>query len=229
MAKNSLSSAKNKNTLVQTPILTPLKLTHFGLKKLILKNKFRNLIIFFFAFFGSALIFVLLDGFTVKKEKNGYQISSRFAQRFNKDKNSSNNEISNQKWAEEIVKGGYILHLRHAMREKFAGSVTTYDALELLNKEDARETDYYRAVCLTERGILDSKVIGKTFKFFCSILSKILFAFFVRGIVLSSPFLVSFKQASPCLISFHLSFKISERLIPVSLANSIIKGINLLF
>ena len=134
-------------------------------KTKILKNKFRNLIIFLFAFLGSSLIFVLLDGFIVKKEKNGYQISSRFAQRFNQEKNSSNNEISNEKWTKEIVKGGYILHLRHAMREKFAGSVTTYDALEFLNKEDARKTDYYRAVCLTERGILDSKAIGKTFKF----------------------------------------------------------------
>ncbi|MBO6977963.1 MAG: hypothetical protein JJ837_00870 [Prochlorococcus marinus XMU1428] len=66
-------------------------------------------------------------------------------------------------WAQKIVNGGYILHLRHAMREKFSGSVTAHDAIELINEDDARETDYYRAVCLTERGILDSKVIGKTF------------------------------------------------------------------
>ena len=66
-------------------------------------------------------------------------------------------------WAQKIVNGGYILHLRHGMREKFSGSVTAYDAIELINEDDARNTDYYRAVCLTERGILDSKVIGKTF------------------------------------------------------------------
>ena len=66
-------------------------------------------------------------------------------------------------WAQKIVDGGYILHLRHAMREKFSSSVTAYDAIELINEDDARETEYYRAVCLTERGILDSKLIGKTF------------------------------------------------------------------
>ena len=67
-------------------------------------------------------------------------------------------------WANQIVRGGYILHIRHAMREKFTGSVYTYDAIELLNNEDARNTDYYRAVCLTERGILDSKAVGKVFE-----------------------------------------------------------------
>ncbi len=66
-------------------------------------------------------------------------------------------------WAQKIVNGGYILHLRHGMREKFTGAVTAYDAIELINEDDARKTDYYRAVCLTERGILDSKLIGKTF------------------------------------------------------------------
>ena len=50
------------------------------------------------------------------------------------------------------------------MREKFSGSVLTYDAIELLNNEDARKKDYYRAVCLTERGILDSKAVGKVFE-----------------------------------------------------------------
>ncbi len=66
-------------------------------------------------------------------------------------------------WAQKIVNGGYILHLRHGMREKFTGAVTAYDAIELINEDDARKTDYYRAVCLTERGILDSKLVGKIF------------------------------------------------------------------
>ena len=66
-------------------------------------------------------------------------------------------------WAKEIVKGGYILHIRHAMREKFSGSVHTHDAIELLDNKDARNTEFYRAVCLTERGIIDSKAVGRVF------------------------------------------------------------------
>jgi len=66
-------------------------------------------------------------------------------------------------WAKEIVKGGYILHIRHAMREKFSGSVHTHDAIELLDNKDARNTDFYRAVCLTERGVIDSKAVGRVF------------------------------------------------------------------
>ena len=66
-------------------------------------------------------------------------------------KSKSELKAKNVYWANQIVKGGYILHIRHAMREKFSGSVLTYDDIELLNNEDARKKDYYRAVCLTER------------------------------------------------------------------------------
>lgn len=111
------------------------------------------------------MVFVLLDGFYVKKDEyGGYQIKTLFAKRLKDGEKDSNKAALDEKWAREIVKGGYILHIRHGMREKFTGSVTTFDAIELLNKDDARERDYYRAVCLTERGILDSKVVGKTFK-----------------------------------------------------------------
>ena len=66
-------------------------------------------------------------------------------------------------WAKKIVQGGYILHVRHAMREKWA-DVTAYDAIELLDNVDARKSSYYRAVCLTEKGIEDAKLINRAFE-----------------------------------------------------------------
>ena len=66
-------------------------------------------------------------------------------------------------WAKKIVEGGYILHIRHAMREKWA-DVTAYDAIELMDSADARKTSYFRAVCLTEKGVEDAKLINKVFE-----------------------------------------------------------------
>ena len=66
-------------------------------------------------------------------------------------------------WANEVVKGGYVLYVRHAEREKWNDIVTAYDAYELINKIDARESTFYRATCLTERGIEDAKLLGKVF------------------------------------------------------------------
>ena len=57
-----------------------------------------------------------------------------------------------REWANNLVKGGYILHVRHAMREKWT-DVTAYDAIELIGNVDARESTFSRAVCLTEKGI----------------------------------------------------------------------------
>ena len=70
----------------------------------------------------------------------------------------------NKIWAKKIIKGGYILHIRHAMREKW-GDVTAFDAIELLNNIDARKSSFYRAVCLTEKGIEEAKLINKLFRY----------------------------------------------------------------
>ncbi len=111
------------------------------------------------SFLSGALVGSFIDGYLISRIKPLVKAAIQGGQ-FDKFYDS---KALNEKWAKNLVKGGYILHIRHGMREKFSGSVTTYDAIEILNKDDARNTDYYRAVCLTERGILDSKVIGKTF------------------------------------------------------------------
>jgi phosphohistidine phosphatase SixA len=73
-------------------------------------------------------------------------------------------EASDVFWANEIAKGGYILHFRHAEREWWI-DVTAFDAVELKDKANGEKTSYASAVCLTNRGKEESKVIGKVFAY----------------------------------------------------------------
>jgi len=73
----------------------------------------------------------------------------------------------NAYWAEEIMKGGYILHFRHAERDKWI-DVHMYDVLESdvhdkgLNQSRLAEYEYFKdAVCLNERGEIQSKAMGE--------------------------------------------------------------------
>ena len=70
-------------------------------------------------------------------------------------------------WAKEILNGGYILHFRHAERDKWI-DVQMYDALESDLHEngidDSRyaENDYFdQAVCLNKRGKIQAKAMGE--------------------------------------------------------------------
>lgn len=73
-------------------------------------------------------------------------------------------------WAKEVMNGGYILHFRHAERDKWI-DVQMYDALESdvhnngLNKSRHAEKSYFnKAVCLNERGKVQAEAIGETIK-----------------------------------------------------------------
>ena len=66
-------------------------------------------------------------------------------------------------WLEELKKGGYIIFFRHAEREKWREAVFGFDAYEVSKKLNAREHSWYRATCLTERGIETAKMIGISF------------------------------------------------------------------
>lgn len=68
-----------------------------------------------------------------------------------------------QEWAQKVQKGGYILYIRHAQREKW-NDVTAFDMVELLNKADASKSSYKRAVCLTEQGQEEAKLMGEVFR-----------------------------------------------------------------
>lgn len=65
-------------------------------------------------------------------------------------------------WAQEVIKGGYILHFRHAERAKWT-SVTAFDAVELYQQLDASGESFSSATCLTPHGIQEAKLIGRVF------------------------------------------------------------------
>ncbi len=73
-------------------------------------------------------------------------------------------------WAKEIMNGGYILHFRHAERDKWI-DVKMYDALEShlhsngKNESRYAENDYFsEAVCLNNRGKIQAKAMGESLK-----------------------------------------------------------------
>ncbi len=73
-------------------------------------------------------------------------------------------------WANEILKGGYILHFRHAERDKWI-DVQMYDSLESdvhdngINESRYAENTYFeKSVCLNERGKVQAKAIGEHLK-----------------------------------------------------------------
>ena len=70
-------------------------------------------------------------------------------------------------WAEKILEGGFILHFRHAERDKWI-DVQMYDALESdvhqngKNESRYAENDYFaQAVCLNDRGKIQAKAMGE--------------------------------------------------------------------
>lgn len=63
-------------------------------------------------------------------------------------------------WAKKVAEGGYILHFRHAQREKW-NDVTAFDAVELLNNYAADAVPFKRATCLSEQGTVEAKLVGE--------------------------------------------------------------------
>ena len=61
--------------------------------------------------------------------------------------------------AEDIKKGGYILWFRHAHREKWI-DVTKYDTLETNLNLKGDENFFTKAVCLSDKGLLQARAIG---------------------------------------------------------------------
>lgn len=73
-------------------------------------------------------------------------------------------------WAKKILEGGYILHFRHAEREKWI-DVQMYDALESdihdngKNESRYSEDDYFsKAVCLNSRGLIQARAMAEHIK-----------------------------------------------------------------
>ncbi len=114
-------------------------------------------------FFFFIILFSLILTFTL----GGYLMNKRIFP-FNSDGllrkiYTSENLQKHEYWVNKVVEGGYVLYFRHTQREKWNDIVTAYDAYELYNSIEARETWFERAVCLTPRGLKDAKLIGLIF------------------------------------------------------------------
>jgi broad specificity phosphatase PhoE len=72
-------------------------------------------------------------------------------------------EQRNKHWANKVIGGGYILHFRHAQREKWHDSAA-FDAWELAQGIDASKSSFSRATCLTPQGVEEAKLIGNVFR-----------------------------------------------------------------
>lgn len=66
-------------------------------------------------------------------------------------------------WGKKVVEGGYILHFRHANREKWI-DVTAFDAIELLKNYTPDTVPFKRATCLTEQGVHEAQLMGAVFE-----------------------------------------------------------------
>jgi len=66
-------------------------------------------------------------------------------------------------WAKKVVAGGYILHFRHAQREKWYDSAA-FDAYELANNINAAGSSFSKATCLTPQGVEEAKLVGNVFR-----------------------------------------------------------------
>jgi hypothetical protein len=112
-------------------------------------------------FFLLAIASAFTLGFVSAEEKNAAYdfIRGRMVERANFERRASANEM----WAKRLVQGGYVLHFRHAQREKW-NDVTAFDAYELSQKIDASKASFYKAVCLTPQGEEEAKLVGELFK-----------------------------------------------------------------
>ena len=67
------------------------------------------------------------------------------------------------KLAKDIINGGYVLLFRHAEREKWI-DVTKYDAMEMLYGFKGESEYFSKAVCLSDRGLVQARAIGEVVK-----------------------------------------------------------------
>ena len=120
-------------------------------------------------FFGVFIIFIILFSSLVYLYEKRFKIDlffSRYLDSNYYDPNSSAHKLM----AKEIMSGGYILHFRHAERDKWI-DVVMYDALESdvhdngVNKSRLAENDYFSdAVCLNSRGIVQARAMGENIR-----------------------------------------------------------------
>ena len=95
-----------------------------------------------------------------------YKLQSKLTSVFSKPTYQNEND-KDYYWANKLMEGGYILHFRHAERDKWI-DVVNYDSLDShvhdKGKDQTRypENDYFSAaVCLNKRGNVQAKVMAE--------------------------------------------------------------------
>lgn len=139
------------------------------MKKKIYKKNFTNYTIIF-------LLFVIAINTSLLLYMERKRITDKLSKIF---LNYSYKEEKKQKeyeLAKEILKGGYILFIRHAERYKAEPyqAVQTYDAYELNNKILAENSFFSQMVCLNKEGKMQGKLIGEIFRDLDVPISKII-------------------------------------------------------
>ena len=71
--------------------------------------------------------------------------------------------LLDKNWVNKLAEGGYIIHFRHAQRERW-NDVTAFDAWELANNIKAEDSLFNKSVCLTDQGDEEAKLIGNVFR-----------------------------------------------------------------
>jgi phosphohistidine phosphatase SixA len=78
-----------------------------------------------------------------------------------------NSDQEDKEWADRIVNnnGKFILWFRHGERDKWSGTVTTFDFFDATDGSISGNKDWQPAVCLNPKGKAESELVGKTFQY----------------------------------------------------------------
>ena len=75
----------------------------------------------------------------------------------------TNSAVADADWAKKLSRGGYILHIRHAQRDKWA-NVAGFDVIERITTPDMEKASFRAATCLSNQGVEEAKLIGTAFR-----------------------------------------------------------------
>jgi len=73
-------------------------------------------------------------------------------------------ETVDEYWVREIMKGGYVIHLRHTHRNESDNFVTVYDQVEVLNETYGSNTFLDTYTCLSDQGKSEAQLIKVVFE-----------------------------------------------------------------
>lgn len=137
------------------------------IKKIVSLKNFKILFKIFLLFSFVVILFSSLLNLYEKKDSIKFKVYNFLDIQYGEEASYSNVSEQDKYWANQIMQGGYILHFRHAERDKWI-DVTMYDSLESdvhnngLDDSRYAENDYFdQAVCLNKRGKIQARAMGE--------------------------------------------------------------------